>query len=85
MNIGDFSGGLLVAVNTPGQPGRLFHKGENGGGGGGVPDLEAAGLGAVAIAFTSLHRRHRRPRGKNRATDLGKVVARFLARLFGCP
>jgi len=81
----DFSGRMLVTVNATGQPGRLFGKGENDGGGRGGEGLEAARLGAPAIAFTGLDQRRRDLRGKNRATDLGRVVARFPGRLFGSP
>jgi len=49
----DLFGGILVAVNTTGQPGGLLHKGEDDGGGGGVPGPEAAGLGATAVASKS--------------------------------
>ena len=81
----DLFGRMLVTVNTAGQPGRLFDKGEDGGGGGGGEGLEAARLGASPIAFTGLDERRRGQRGKNRAPDPGRVVARFPGRLFGCP
>ena len=81
----DLGGGKLVAVNTTGQPGGLLHKRESDGGAAGGEGPEGAGLGAAALAFTGLDQGRRRGRGKNRATDLGKVVARFPECLFGCP
>jgi len=81
----DLFGRMLVTVNTTGQPRRLFDKGEHDGRGRGREGLEGAGLGAAAVAFTRLDQGRRRQRGKNRATDLGQVVARFRGRLFGCP
>ena len=80
----DLCGGVFLTVEAAGQPGRLLHEGENHGLGRGVEGDEAARLRAAAIAFTGLGGGGFNFRGKKRAPDLGRVVARFPRRPSDC-
>jgi hypothetical protein len=75
---------MALAVDAAGQSGGLRHKGEVGGGGARIESNQAAGLGAAAVELAGLRDGCFVFRGKRRATDLGKVVARFRRRLFDC-
>jgi hypothetical protein len=76
--------GLLLRVEAAGQPGGLFDEGKGDGRGGGVKGDQATGLSAAPIPFAGLNGGRLELRGKRRATDLGRVVARFWRRLLGC-
>ena len=73
----DVLGGTFLTVPTTSQPGGLLHKREVNGLGGGGERNQAARLGAAAVQFAGLDDGRFGFRGKKRATDLGKVVARF--------
>ncbi len=80
----DLPGGVLLAVHAPGQPGGWFDEGEihrlrRGGEGD-----QAAGFGAAPIALAGLDGDRLDRRGKKRATDSGRVVARCYRRLSDC-
>ena len=80
----DALGRLFLGVEAAGQPGGLFDEGEGDGRGGGVKGDKAAGLGAAPIPFAGLNGGRLELRGERRATDPGRVVARFWRRLFDC-
>ena len=80
----DALGGLLLRVEAAGQPRGLFNEGEGDGRGRGVKGDEAAGLRAAPIPLAGLNGLRFELRGKRRATDLGRVVARFWRHLFDC-
>ena len=80
----DFGGGTFLTVDAAGQSGRLLDKRENDRLGGGVERDEAAGLGAAAIDFAGLDGGGLSFRGKKRATNLRRVVARFPTRPSDC-
>ena len=81
----DVIGGTFLTVHTTGQPGRLLHKREISGFGGGRERNQAARFGAIAVEFAELRNGGFGVRGKKRATDPGRVVARFHRRPFDCP
>ena len=76
--------GLLLRVEAAGEPGGLLHEWEGDGRGPGVKGNEAAGLGAAPILFTGLNGGRFELRGKKRAPDSGRVVARSGRPLFDC-
>ena len=80
----DLCGGVFLTVKAAGQAGRLLHEGESHGLGRGVEGDEAARLGAAAIALAELNRVGFNLRGKKRAPNLGRVVARFRRRPSDC-
>ena len=80
----DFPGGLVRAVETAGQPSRLLHKGKISARCGGVENNQSASFGSAAVALANLDAVRLILRGKGRATDLCKVVARFRRPLFDC-
>lgn len=80
----DALGRMASAVDAAGQSGGLRHKGEVDGGGGGSESPQAARLGAAAIELARLRDGRLVFRGKKRAPDFGKAVARWRRRLFGC-
>ena len=80
----DLLGRLLLTVEGAGEPGCLLHEGETDGLGPCVERDQAARLGAAAIEFAGLDGVRFDFRGKRRATDFGRVVARFGRRLSDC-
>ena len=80
----DVLGGVFLTVEAAGQTGGLLHEGESHGLGRGVEGDKAARLGAAAIEFADLNRVGFKLRGKKRATNLGRVVARFWRRPSDC-
>ncbi len=80
----DFFGGLVWAVEATGQPGRLLHKGKIGARCGGVEDNQSASFSSAAVEIAKLDAVRLILRGKGRATDLCKVVARSQRPPFDC-
>ena len=80
----DLRGGVFLTVEAAGQTGGLLHEGESHGLGRGVEGDEATRLGAAAIALADLNRVGFSLRGKKRAPNLGRVVARFGRRPSDC-
>ena len=80
----DVLGRVFLTVEAAGQTGGLLHEGESHGLGRGVEGDKAARLGAAAIEFADLNRVGFKLRGKKRATNLGRVVARFWRRPSDC-
>ena len=80
----DFRGRVFLTVEAAGQTGGLLHERESHGLGRRVEGDEAARLGAAAIALAELNRVGFNLRGKKRAPNLGRVVARFRRRPSDC-
>src|ERR1019366_1832089 len=80
----DLRGGVFLTVEAAGQTGGLLHEGESHGLGRRVEGDEAARLGAAAIALADLNGVGFNLRGKKRASNLGRVVARFRRRPSDC-
>ena len=81
----DLVGVLFIAVNAARETGGLLDKREVGGGSRGGKGPQTARLHPLAVKLTLLQGRRAGRRGKKRASDLGRVVARFRRRLSGCP
>lgn len=80
----DLRGGVFLTVAAAGQTGGLLHERESHGLGRRVEGDEAARLGAAAIALADLNRVGFNLRGKKRAPNLDRVVARFWRRPSDC-
>lgn len=80
----DFLGRLAGAVHTTGQPSRLLREGKGNARGGGIKGNEAPRFDPTAVAFTSLNDGRLVPRGKRRATDADRAVARCRRHRIDC-
>ena len=80
----DLFGGLVRAVEATGQPRRLLHKRKSSARRRGVENQQSASFGSAAVELANLDAVRLIFRGKRRATDLCKVVARSHRPPFDC-
>jgi len=80
----DLFGGLVRAVEATGQPSRLLHKRKISARRSGVENKQSASFGSAAVELANLDAVCLIFRGKRRATDLCKVVARSHRHPFDC-
>lgn len=71
-----FFGGFAWDLNRASEPGGLFGEGETDAGGADLKSRQATFFGATAVDFRGLGARSFVLRGKKRATDSNRVVAR---------